>query len=89
MSDDAAQNELRETWRSVANAKLVEYRRQCWRLAHLVRQGAVDKQIAVDHVYMVATAHALIRSFGEDRVQAIINEAFVGSDFHPMRSEVA
>ena len=33
--------ELLEAWRAVANAKLVEYRRQCWRLSLLVRQGAL------------------------------------------------
>ena len=38
-----AERELIEAWRAVANAKLVEYRRQCWRLAGLVRQGLADK----------------------------------------------
>jgi pantothenate kinase-related protein Tda10 len=32
--------ELIEAWRAVANAKLAEYRRQCWRLALLVRDEA-------------------------------------------------
>jgi hypothetical protein len=32
-----AEHELIEAWRAVANAKLAEYRRQCWRLAGLVR----------------------------------------------------
>jgi hypothetical protein len=39
----AAEQHLLEARRAVANAKLVEYRRQCWRLAILVKQGTVDK----------------------------------------------
>jgi hypothetical protein len=86
MSQDA---ELLEAWRAVANAKLNEYRRQCWRLAHLVRKGAVQRLAAVDRLYEIAVAHALVRSLGEDRVQAIINEAFANADFRLMHSEVA
>jgi hypothetical protein len=67
---------LRAAWRAVANAKLVEYRRQTWRLSMLVRQGVVDKAAAVDKLYEIATAHALVRALGEDRVEAIIAEAF-------------
>ena len=38
MTDPVLQDrELVEAWRAVANAKLAEYRRQCWRLALLVR----------------------------------------------------
>jgi hypothetical protein len=51
--------ELIEAWRAVANAKLIEFRRQCWRLAMLVRQGAVGKAAAVDRLYEIAIAHAL------------------------------
>ncbi len=65
------------------------YRRQCWRLAILVQQGATDRAAAVDRLYEIAIAHALVRSLGEDRVEAIIAEAFADSDFHPMRAEVA
>ena len=35
--------ELIEAWRAVANAKLVEFRRQCWRLAMLNGQTFVQK----------------------------------------------
>jgi hypothetical protein len=80
---------LLEAWRAVANAKLAEYRRQCWRVAHLVRQGTVDKTAAIDALHTIAVAHALIRSLGEDRIQAILDEAFANSEFHPMRAEVA
>jgi hypothetical protein len=81
--------ELRDAWRSVANAKLVEYRRQCWRLAGLVHSGSIKNADAVDCLWNIALAHALIRALGEDRVQAIIAEAFAGAAFHPMRTEVA
>jgi hypothetical protein len=70
--------ELTEAWRAVANAKLSEYRHRCWRLAHLVRQGTVDKVAAVDRLHEIAIAHALVRALGEDRVEAIIAEAFAG-----------
>jgi hypothetical protein len=41
------------------NAKLAEYRRQCWRLALLVRQGVLDRAAAVDRLQEIAIAHAL------------------------------
>jgi len=81
--------ELIEAWRAVANAKLAEYRRQCWRLAMLVRQGAVSKAAAVDRLREIAIAHALVRALGEDRIQAILDEAFAGADFRPVQQEVA
>jgi hypothetical protein len=55
----------------------------------LVRQGSVDKAAAVDRLYEIATAHALVRALGEDRVEAIIAEAFADADFRSMHSEVA
>ena len=77
MTDPIVQErELRVAWSAIANAKLVEYRRQCWRLAIFVRQGTVDKVAAVDRLYEIAIAHALVRSLGEDRIEAIIGEAF-------------
>lgn len=81
-------HELIEAWRAVANAKLAEYRRQCWRLAMLVRQGAVSKAAAVDRLREIAIAHALVRALGEDRIEAIIAEAFADADFR-MEEEVA
>src|SRR6516164_8321602 len=85
----AADKELLAAWRAVANAKLAEFRRQCWRLALLTRQGMVDKTAAVDRLTEIATAHALVRALGEDRIEAILAEAFADADFHPMRAEVA
>jgi len=75
--------EFIEAWRMVANAKLTEFRRQCWRLAELVRQGIVSKPDAVNALWEIATAHALVRALGDDRVQAIIAEAFAGTEFAP------
>jgi hypothetical protein len=84
---DPTERELREAWRAVANAKLVEYRRQSWRLAILVRLGIIAKPSAIDRLYEIAIAHALVRSLGEDRIEAIIGEAFVDTDF--LHAEVA
>ena len=86
---EVAERELLEAWRAVANAKLTEFKRQCWRLSMLVRQGVLDKIAAVDRLYEIAIAHALVRALGEERVQAIIGEAFADADFHPLRAEVA
>ena len=83
-----AEHELREAWRAVANAKLNEYRRQCWRLAVLVRAGTIDKTTAVDRLWEIAIAHALVRSLGDYSIQSIITEAFIGVDFRPS-AEVA
>jgi hypothetical protein len=71
--------ELVEAWRAVANAKLVEFRRQCWRLAMLVQEGFVDKTAAVDRLWEIAVAHALVRALGEDRIEAILAEAFANT----------
>jgi len=68
--------ELHEAWRAVANAKLAEYRRQCWRLAGLTAQGTIAKADAVDCLWNIALAHALIRALGEDHVELIITEVF-------------
>jgi hypothetical protein len=84
-----ADRELLDAWRSVANAKLTEFRRQCWRLAQLVRQGRIDRTAAVDRLTEIAIAHALVRALGEDRIEAIIAEAFADADFRPMHAEVA
>ena len=44
---------------------------------------------AYDRLYEIAIAHALVRALGEDRVQAIFDEAFADADFRPMHAEVA
>jgi hypothetical protein len=85
----AAEKELLVAWRAVANAKLTAFREQCWRLAMLVRRGMIDRIAAADRLQEIAVAHALVRALGEDRIEAIISEAFADSDFHPMRAEVA
>jgi hypothetical protein len=83
------EQEFLETRRACANAKLVEFRRQCWRLAILSRQGVVVKIAAVDLLREIAIGHALVRALGEDRIEAILAEAFAGADFHLMLVEVA
>jgi hypothetical protein len=67
---------LLDAWRAVANAKLTEYRRQCWRLALAVAQGRIEKPVAVDRLWEIGIAHALVRALGEDRIAAIIAEPF-------------
>jgi hypothetical protein len=74
------ERELIEAWRAVANAKLKEFRRQAWRLAVLTREGLVPKAAAVDLLWEIAIAHALVRSLGEERVQLIITEPFVAAE---------
>jgi hypothetical protein len=71
--------ELIEAWRAVANAKLVEFRQQSRRLAVLGSRGVVGKIAAVDRLWEIAIAHALVRALGEVRVQAIISEAFAAT----------
>ena len=61
-------HELVEAWRAVANAKLTEYRRQCWRLALLARRGIVTKTAPADRLWEIATAHALVRALGEEGI---------------------
>jgi len=80
--------EFRLTRRAVANAKLNSFRSECWRLAILARRGVVEQQAAIDLLREIAVAHALVRALGEDRVEAIITEAFADSDFHAMHAEV-
>jgi hypothetical protein len=79
------EREIREAWQAVANAKLIEFRRQAWRLAVLVSAGKLKMANAVDGLWEIATAHALVRSLGEDRVQAILAEAFTVARFGPQR----
>ena len=50
------------------------------RLAILARQGVIDKTAAVDRLWEVAVAHALVRALGEDRIQVILAEAFCDVD---------
>jgi hypothetical protein len=75
-----AERELIEAWRAVANSKLKEFRRQAWRLAVLTREGLVPKAAAVDRLWEIAIAHALVRALGEERVQLIIAEPFVAAE---------
>ena len=87
--DEVNQFVLCEARRAVANSKLCEFRKQCWRLAHLVRTGTIDRVIVIDTLWEIAIAHALVRALGEDRIQSIISEAFADTTFRPMISEIA
>jgi hypothetical protein len=78
-SSQQAQDFL-EARRAVANAKLAEFRKQCWRLSSLVRQGRAEKIPAIDLLWEIAICHALVRALGPERVQIIISEAFLDAD---------
>jgi hypothetical protein len=78
--------ELIAASQAVANTKLTEYGPQSSRLAMLVRQSVVEKTAAVDRLWEIAITHALICALGEDRIEAIIAEAFADASLH---SEVA
>jgi hypothetical protein len=77
-----------EARRAVANAKLAEFRKQCWWLSGLVRQGRVEKIPAIDLLWEIAICHALVRALGPERVQIIISEAFLDADL-PLHGETA
>jgi hypothetical protein len=55
----------------------------------LVRQGIIAKPHAVDRLYEIAIAHALVRALGDDRIEAIVAEAFADTDFRPLYAEIA
>ena len=55
----------------------------------LVRQGMVGKVEATDRLWEIAIAHAMVRALGEDRIEAILAEAFADANFRAMHSEVA
>jgi hypothetical protein len=78
-----------ESRRAVANAKLREFTRQCWRLSELARKDVIGKTDAIDLLWEIATAHALVRTLGADHVQAIIAEPFAGTEFTLHAAEVA
>jgi hypothetical protein len=79
--------ELLAASRAVACAPLNEFQRQSRRLALLVQQGAVEKPAAVDRLQQIAHAYGIVSALGEDRVRAILSEAFTGCEFHPMVTE--
>jgi len=81
--------ELTAAWTAVANARLAEFRRQCWRLAGQVRAGLIDRISAVDALYEIALVHGLVQAHGEDRLQAILAEAFAGAEFNSFYGELS
>jgi hypothetical protein len=82
-----SQAELLTASQAVACAPLNEFQRQARRLALLIQQGTVEKAAAVDRLWQIAHAYGIVSALGEDRMQAILSEAFTGCDFHPMRIE--
>jgi hypothetical protein len=78
----SASDELTEAWRAVANAKLIEFKTQAFRLALLSAKGVIRKSKAVDRLWTIAVAHGLERALGRDHLQAIIAEPFA-TNFPP------
>jgi hypothetical protein len=61
---------------SVAMAQLDELEVQSIRLAELVDLNEIDKQKAVDMLYVAAVAADLVRVHGDDEIQSIIAAGF-------------
>jgi len=57
-------------------AQFNELAEQSYRLAELVNLQEIEKQDAVDMLYVAARASDLVRVHGNDHIQAIIAEAF-------------
>jgi len=53
------------------------------------RRHRGHQQDAVDKLWEIATAHALVRALGENRVQRIIAEAFGAIEDKPISKKVA
>jgi hypothetical protein len=60
----------------VAMAQFNELSAQSHRLAELVDHREIDKQEAVDMLYVAAVASNLVGRHGNDEIQAVIAEAF-------------
>jgi hypothetical protein len=57
--------------------KLLEiFRERCEARATLCANGYLDLQTAVDELQKAATAHGLLKEFGQDAVQQILAESF-------------
>jgi hypothetical protein len=61
------------------SAKMVEYLDRSWRLACLVRGGALERVTSVVSLYEIAIAQAVDRAPGEGGIEAIIAGAFAGA----------
>jgi hypothetical protein len=56
--------------------RLEVFRERCLARALLVREGLMDFHDAVDNLQNAAVAYGLVDRFGQDKIQAIIAEAF-------------
>ncbi|KZD23899.1 hypothetical protein [Tardiphaga robiniae] len=68
--------ELIATKRAIAIGKLVEFERQCMRLAHLIAEGGIDRADAADGLFDAAEANGLIEVHGQDHIQLRVASAF-------------
>jgi hypothetical protein len=62
--------------RKIALGKLAAFEEEAWRLAHLVRNGVLNKQTTIDALQDAADANLLPYTFGEDLVAELMCSAF-------------
>ena len=65
-----------EVCMNVANAKYYAFADEAARMAHWVRLGVVQKQVAADYLDEAATYNQLYFEYGTDRIQGIVAAAF-------------
>jgi hypothetical protein len=67
-----SKKELIAAKQAVAVAKLVEWRRQCARLARLAVAGIVDWVEAADVLYDIAVGNRLVALYGDDFITGML-----------------
>jgi hypothetical protein len=65
-----------EVCMNVANAKYYAFADEAARMAHWVRLGVVQKQVAADCLHEAAIYNQLAFEYGTDAIQAIMSAAF-------------
>jgi hypothetical protein len=61
---------------NVANAKYYAFADEALKMAHWVRLGVVQKQVAGDYLHEAAIYNQLAFEYGNDAIQAIMSAAF-------------
>lgn len=61
---------------NVANAKYYAFADEAAKLAHWVRLGVIQKQVAADYLDEAARYNALYLEYGTERIQGVMAAAF-------------
>ena len=61
---------------NVANAKFYAFADEAAKMAHWVRLGVVQKQVAADYLHETAVYNQLYFEYGTDKIQRIVADAF-------------